>query len=333
MTRSFEPSSTRLHVWGWRESSILRGRVRDPGLRDRGAEIQVGVFVLISLIALVVGIFWISNTRFGGPALRLHGVASEAGQITSDAKVFLIGVEVGEVGLVQLEGLRVLLRLDVYEDVELPADTRGVIRPAGFLGSQMVELVPGVSDRFLASGDTIPIGRTADLQSLAAGLGDETEVILDRIQDILSETMVSQVREGSEAFAAAMSELSELLRDERETLGTLLQSLEATGARVAELVSGPELDRTVASIDSLTGRLAAASSAFDSTSHAVASITARLDAGEGSLGKMLADDELYDALTESIANLQAASEEVALLAKDVRERPERYLKDIKISVF
>ena len=48
---------------------------------------------------------------------------------------------------------------------------------------------------------------------------------------------------------------------------------------------------------------------------------------------MLTDDELYDGLTETLANLQAASEEIALLTKDIRDRPDRYLKDIKISVF
>ena len=62
-------------------------------------------------------------------------------------------------------------------------------------------------------------------------------------------------------------------------------------------------------------------------------ITTRLADGEGTLGKMLTDDELYDGLTETLANLQAASEEIALLTKDIRDRPDRYLKDIKVSVF
>jgi hypothetical protein len=48
---------------------------------------------------------------------------------------------------------------------------------------------------------------------------------------------------------------------------------------------------------------------------------------------MMTDDELYEGLTETLENLRAASEEVAILMKDVRERPDRYLRDIKISVF
>ena len=120
--------------------------MREPGLRDRGAELQVGLLVVFSLLALIVGLFWVSNTRLGGVNLHIHGVAAEAGQITDDAKVYLLGIEVGEVESVKLEGLRVVLDLGLYHDGDLPADTRGVIRAAGFLGTQMVELIPGASE-------------------------------------------------------------------------------------------------------------------------------------------------------------------------------------------
>jgi phospholipid/cholesterol/gamma-HCH transport system substrate-binding protein len=307
--------------------------MRDPGIRDRGAELQVGILVLFALLALVVGLFWISNTRLGGPQLRIHGIAPEAGQITDDAKVFLLGIEVGEVESVRLDGFRVVIGLGIHHETDLPVDTRGVIRAAGFLGTQMVELIPGVSDRVLVSGDTIQLGRSADLQSLAADLGDETNVILERIEDVLSERTVSDIRESSSAFAAAMRELQSLVRAERESLSSLLGNLDQASARIAEVADGPDLERALANLDTLTTRLATASVSFDSTTQSLASITARLDAGEGTFGKMLTDEALYDEVRGAIANLQTATEEIALLTKDLREHPERYLKDIKISVF
>jgi phospholipid/cholesterol/gamma-HCH transport system substrate-binding protein len=307
--------------------------MRDPGIRDRGAELQVGLLVLIALLALVVGLFWISNARLTGPHLRVHGIAPEAGQITDDARVYLLGIEVGEVESVQLDGFRVVIGLGIYHEVDLPADTRGVIRPAGFLGTQMLELIPGASDRILASGDTIQLGRSADLQSLAANLGDETGVIMERIEDVLSERTVSDIRESSSAFAAAMRELQSLVRAERESLSSLLANLDQASGRLADVADRPDLDRAIANLDTLTNRLATASASFDSTSQSLASITARLDAGEGTFGKMLTDEALYDEMRGAIANLQTATEEIALLTKDLREHPERYLKDIKISVF
>ena len=48
---------------------------------------------------------------------------------------------------------------------------------------------------------------------------------------------------------------------------------------------------------------------------------------------MVNDDELYERLTGATENIQAASEEIALLTRDVREQPDKYLGNLKFSVF
>jgi len=307
--------------------------VRDPGLRDRGDELRVGVLVLVAAVALVLGVFWISDARFGGTRLRIAGVAGDAGQITAGSRVFLRGVEVGSVDEVRLEATRVVLSIALFASVDLPADTRGVIKPAGFLGSQMVELIPGAADASLVADDTIQLGRSSDLMTIASSLGDETGVLLGRVEDVLSDQMIEDLNTSSRAFTSTMTELESLMRDERDAVHSLLANLDEASTRLADFIDSPELDRSLANLDTLSSRLALASASFDTTSAALATITTRLAEGEGSLGKMMTDDELYDSFAETLVNLQAASEEIAMLTKDIRERPDRYLKDIKISVF
>lgn len=308
--------------------------MRDPGLRDdRVSEFKVGLLVLISLAVLIVGVFWISNTRFGGPAMRLVGVAPEARQITADARVYFLGVDVGEVTEVRLRERAVELSLAIFEEIRLPADSRGLIQPAGFLGTQMVQLVPGTSAELLASGDTIRLTGVPDVMALAGDLGDDASVVLERMQDVLSEQTVTEVRESSAAFRSAMGEIESLIRSERSAIRELIAGLNETSANLAGISGAPEVERTIARVDSLTGRLNAAAADLDSTSRHLASITARLDAGEGTLGKLLTDERLYDDLRATLENVQVASEEIALLTKDLREQPERYLKDLKVSVF
>ena len=307
--------------------------MRDPGLRDRGDELRVGVLVLVAAVALVLGVFWISDARFGGTRLRIAGVAGDAGQITAGSRVFLRGVEVGSVDEVRLEATRVVLSIALFASVDLPADTRGVIKPAGFLGSQMVELIPGAADASLVADDTIQLGRSSDLMTIASSLGDETGVLLGRVEDVLSDQMIEDLNTSSRAFTSTMTELESLMRDERDAVHSLLANLDEASTRLADFIDSPELDRSLANLDTLSSRLALASASFDTTSAALATITTRLAEGEGSLGKMMTDDELYDSFAETLVNLQAASEEIAMLTKDIRERPDRYLKDIKISVF
>jgi len=265
--------------------------------------------------------------------MRITGLAANASQVTTDSKVFLRGVEVGDVDEVRLEASRVVLALTLYADVDVPADTRGTIQPAGFLGAQMIDLIPGVDTRALVEGDTIALGSTSDLATLASSLGDQTGVLLERAESLLSERMVENLNASSEAFTSTLRQLESLMTSEREAVRALLANMNAAAAQLAELASSDELNRSLANLDTLSSRLAAASENFDETSESLRTITTRLANGEGTLGKMMTDDELYDSLTETLANLQAASEEIAILTKDIRERPDRYLKDIKISVF
>jgi phospholipid/cholesterol/gamma-HCH transport system substrate-binding protein len=130
-----------------------------------------------------------------------------------------------------------------------------------------------------------------------------------------------------------MRELEALIRAERNSVHDLVGSLAETSGHLEELSGGPELERSLASIDSLTSRLNSAAAGLDSTSHSLASITARLDSGEGTLGKLLTDERLYEDLTAAIENVHVASEEIALLMRDLREQPDRYLRGLRISVF
>ena len=124
-----------------------------------------------------------------------------------------------------------------------------------------------------------------------------------------------------------------MVRRERETLHELLSNLERTSDQLAGATAGPELERAVSRLDSLTARFSRAGSGLDSASHSLASVLDKMDRGTGTLGRLVNDEALYDRVTAAMENLQAASEEVALLSQDLRRNPERYLRGLKFSVF
>jgi len=150
---------------------------------------------------------------------------------------------------------------------------------------------------------------------------------------VLSERMIENLEQSSSSFAAAMQELQNLLSNEGDAVRGLITNMDAASKGLVEFVESEELARSLANLDTLASRLADASQSFDETSTSLETITTGLAEGKGSLGRLLKEDDLYEGLTETLANLRAASEEIALLTKDIRERPDRYLKDIKISVF
>lgn len=308
--------------------------MRDPGIRsEHRAELQVGLLVLLAGAALVAGVVWITGADIGGERFRFNALAPDAAQVSSGARVYLHGVDVGSVREVRLGDRGVVLGLDVGGDVEIPRDSRAVIEPSGFLGSQMVRLVPGGAQDRLATGDTIAAGTGPSLQSVATRLGGRAEDVLDRTARILSDSTVRALRTGAGDLSGTLRELRRLVRAERETVGRLLESLNRTSDNLARATSGPEMERTVTRLDSLTRELNRTSEGLTASSESLASILDKMDRGEGSLGKLVNDDRLYERVSAAAENVQSASEEVAALSKDIRQRPERYLEGIRFSVF
>jgi phospholipid/cholesterol/gamma-HCH transport system substrate-binding protein len=304
--------------------------MRDPGLRsNRAVELKVGLLVLASAVMVVWGVFWLSDREIGR-GLTVHAIAADAQQITNGARVYLRGVDVGSVRGVELYENHVVLGLEIRSDQTLPNDTRGLIRPAGFLGSQMLVLLPGTP---LANGDSISLSVGAEISTIAGELGGKADDLLARAANLFSDQTIADVHTSSAAVAGAMTELRRLMEEQSGTIGELIVNLNAVSAQLRSATEGSELEASVARIDSITSRLRSASAGIDSTSHSLASITRKMDEGEGTLGLLVNDEELYVKISAAMENIQAATEEIALLTKDIRQRPERYLKGLKFEAF
>jgi phospholipid/cholesterol/gamma-HCH transport system substrate-binding protein len=308
--------------------------MRDPGLRNQHKlELQVGALLIVAFLGLVAGILWISGARIGGDDLTLYVAADDAASVAEGSVVMLRGVPVGAVDEVRLVEDGVVVRLTASPEGRLPADTYASIETAGFLGQMVIGLQPGSSSDNLASGDTISAEVVPGLTGLADQLGGQATDVLDRTQRLLSDGLITSVETGAGAFAGTMSELETMLERQSQTLEQLIEGLAEASAQLGAATEGPELERTVANIDSLTARLSAASASFGTSSEALASILEKIDSGEGSMGLLLNDPELHDRMAAAMENLQAATEEIALLTRDIREQPQRYLAGLKISVF
>lgn len=308
--------------------------MRDPGLRNQyKTELQVGVLLVVSFFALILGVAWISGRQPGGDRLVVYALAPEAAAVTQGTPVTLLGVEVGSVRRVWLRQDHVGFELVVTFQGQLPRDTRGEIKTSGFLGANVLALIPGVSTELLASGDTITATPAPGLNELAGTLGDQAGRVLEQTRMLLSDSLISNVHSAAGSLAAGMEDVQVLLDREATALEELIESLNKAAGELAEAAASPEIDRTLANIDTLTTRLAAAGDDLDSASQSLASILRKVDEGDGTLGKMVNDGELYDRLTAATENIQVASEEIALLTRDVREQPEKYLDNLKFSVF
>ncbi len=66
------------------------------------SELRVGVFVLVGILVVMMGIFYVTGTGFLGAKYRLVTYLPEVDGLATGAKVTLDGVEVGNVDSIQI---------------------------------------------------------------------------------------------------------------------------------------------------------------------------------------------------------------------------------------
>jgi len=92
-----------------------------------------------------------------------------------------------------------------------------------------------------------------------------------------------------------------------------------------KVTTGPELERIVKRVDQLAERLDGTVGTLDKSSKSLESILARVDRGEGTLGKLSTDDTLYKNASEASANLNRATQELNKLLVDFQAHPRKYI--------
>lgn len=283
-----------------------------------GREVRVGVFVLAGLFSLLVLLFWLTDPGFFRGRYYVNALVPDAGGVRAGDPVQMRGVNIGRVNRFGLRDDSVRIRLEIEGEYEIPLDSRAAIVSSGPLQGMTVEIIPGESGGELPDGGTIRGEVRGGLFSGAGDVTDRANDVLGRVQDVLSRRTVSAVQESAVELNRLLSELEGTTREQRSRLRELTGSLARSAEQVESATSGPELERAVARMDSVAGELVPAAASLRRSSESLDTILGRLERGEGTLGRLSADDRLY-------VNMSRTFESLARLTDDIRENPERYV--------
>ena len=127
---------------------------------DRKAEVLVGAFVVLSVLALSFLSFKVSGLAFSGSEgeYRLEALFTDVSGLNNRAKISIAGVTVGRVADIELDGAsqEALVTLLISNEVDfLTTDTSARILTSGLLGEKYIELTSGADEELLGPGDFI----------------------------------------------------------------------------------------------------------------------------------------------------------------------------------
>ena len=290
--------------------------------RDQaGRELRVGIFVAVGLLAVVVSLFLMTDpATLRGRYILVTSVA-DAGGIRKGDPVLMRGVNVGRVSdfAMTLEG-SVDISLEIEGQWGIPKDSKTKLAGAGLFGGRNMEILQGESPEMAAAGDTITgTGQSGGVIESAEALGQTAEDVLAQVRKVLDDPTVNSVRASAADLQGLLVQLRSIATLQRDQLSVLTASLNRSAEGLeAAAGSGPDVANLVARADSAVTALSRTSGNLDRAVGSLDVVLRRMEAGEGTLGRLSKDDSLY-------VNLNRAAAEIGLLAADLRANPRKYV--------
>jgi phospholipid/cholesterol/gamma-HCH transport system substrate-binding protein len=307
---------------------------------------RVGLFMVLALAVLGVFIIKIEEIPLGskGGRQRVQATFPSVAGLDEKSPVRIAGVRVGIVEKIALDGDRALVTLALDPDVKLHQGARAEVTSLGMLGDKYVELYPGPLDNPPLAPGTVVAGASplafdqvlktandvgSDIQAVTASLrrtlgGDEgqrrLDEILENIRQLTADTraLVAANRQDVDATIANFRAFSETLKTE---LPRLAEKMNALADRVDTVVAENRgnLSGSLENIRDLSGRLRTSADNINE-------ITGKIARGEGSIGKLVNDEETVNNLNSTLKSVEAGVESL----KNTIGRAERWQLSLNI---
>jgi phospholipid/cholesterol/gamma-HCH transport system substrate-binding protein len=290
----------------------------------RGLEIRVGIVVVLASVILVVGIMWFQKFKLVEKRYSYFARFGEVGGLQSNDPVYVNGVERGRVGSVKLSANAVIVEMGIREGVAIPADSHVRLKSVGIMGERFVEITKGASPRSVAPGDTVDgefLMGLSEVMGAAGEILDELAETSRNLREIL-ETFSNEgkLQSSVDDLSAASANLRSITDENQPRLANAIQGIERVSTRLDGLTERhyASLDSSLAGIGRTGQTVEAAVQNLAQSSEDLKEITRRLREGEGTIGKLLSDDELIDRLNTTLAKLDS-------LITDIKLHPGRYV--------
>lgn len=271
-------------------------------------ETRLGMFVALALIVAFIILELVGGLERFKPGYHVSALFNSVQELTVGAPVKMAGVPIGRVEEVGFVENKVKVTMKIKSDALVRTDSKATIKFTGLMGQNFVSISFGSENApRVENGTTIASVEQADfsalvakLDSVATGVENLTKTFTgDKIDNLIGPLMgfLNDNRAPLTATIANLKSISTQISEGKGTVGrliyddTLYASALNTVSNLNQTVSqtGDEVRQTVADARKIVNQV---------------------NAGEGTVGKLLKDDTLYRETTTSMTNLKEILQKV-----------------------
>ncbi len=260
--------------------------------------LKVGLFVFITLLIFVIGIFVISGEKsFFEKEYTVNTYFDNTVGLLPGAYVRLSGVKVGSVAKISFPKvinknlIQVTMKVNKEGVQRISPDSKATIRTEGLLGAKYIEIVRGEEPPFTSYKDiTVESFTPPELQELIGRSDELLTNIISISKDLDKITTVFGDDENLENISLTMQSL----RKSSDSLERNLSAIEKGNGVLHALIYDKQFENE---LSSTMANLNATTSNFKDISES-------LKGGEGTLGALLIDPSVHDSLKGVLGEAQ-----------------------------
>lgn len=281
-------------------------------MKKLSIEAKVGFFVIIGILILGYMSMRIGRFKYGPDrGYEVYGYFDSAEGLVKGVPVQIAGVEVGRVLDITLEAGRAKVGLLLKPDVTIGEDVEAAIRTKGVLGNRYVELILGAPEAppMKPGGRIQRTASPANIDTLLKQLdsiGRDFKQITGAISEVLEE------KEGQ----ASLRIIVDNLRDLAQTLNQTVQRNNENINRILDNFTVFSTDlREISSTNKeslreVVANFRQASDQLGKTIIAFKQITDKINRGEGTIGRLIHDEETVDTMNQTLVALREIAEKI-----------------------
>jgi phospholipid/cholesterol/gamma-HCH transport system substrate-binding protein len=296
-------------------------------------EVKVGALAIVSGVMLYTGFNFLKGTDFFSTIKRYNVVYENVGGIKVSTPVMIKGLNVGRVErMISLpdQCYKTLVVVQIDKHYKITENCVADIVELGLLDGKAIELLMKDGKRVLTDGDTllgnVEPGLISSAKEKFTPLISNVDTSLAKVKTILNRVDEKKLDHIFTSLDLASKELYLTVKDSRvqinamsSNINILTTSLSKTEKSLAQLLT--KLNTLGDSLNK--AQIAQTVNNANKAVIEMKEVLARMNSGQGTLGKLSKNDSLYNNLNKTAADLDK-------LLVDLKEHPNRY---VHLSVF
>jgi len=286
-------------------------------------ELKIGIFISIALFIIAAFVFVVGDlgVLFRRPGYSLYASFDTAAGLEKRAVVRMAGVKIGYVKDITLEGSRANILLTINAGIEVPKGSKATLASLGILGEKHVELLPGDEPGVYRPGDAlegVPPVSFDQLGTMLLSIGDEFKEMGRTISELIGgEESRDNVRNTLNNLSSFSADLKEFFGVNKEDLHQGIQAssqavqkfdqrVEDVSKNIDELIfmlkdvveeNRENIKINLENIQKLIKEIEESLKLLNESLE-------KVNKGEGTLGKLISQPELYARAEGAVGELE-----------------------------